>query len=69
MKGTAMTTEEFMELTKKAQERFDALPAKEKLAHREAQRRSWVIGALMLENPSMTKEEANKIYDKAKDRQ
>lgn len=31
---------------------------------REAQRRSWVTGELMLEHPDMTKEEANRLYDK-----
>ena len=64
-----MTTEEFMALVRKAQERFDALSTKEQQAHREAQRRSWVIGELMLENPSMTKEKAAECYDKAKDSQ
>ena len=29
-----------------------------------AQRRSWVIGNIMLSNPEMTREEANAIYDK-----
>jgi hypothetical protein len=31
---------------------------------RAAQRRSWVIGEMMLEHPEMTREEANAIYDR-----
>jgi hypothetical protein len=33
----------------------------------EEQRRSWVIGELMLEHPDMTREEANQRYDQAKE--
>ena len=30
---------------------------------REAQRKSWVIGELMLERPKMTREEAERLYE------
>ncbi|MFC3206907.1 hypothetical protein [Aquamicrobium soli] len=30
---------------------------------REAQRRSWVVGEMMLSHPEMSREEANRIYD------
>lgn len=30
---------------------------------REAQRKSWVIGEMMIENPNMTREEAEKLYN------
>lgn len=30
----------------------------------DAQRKSWVIGELMLEHPSMSREEAERIYDR-----
>jgi len=29
----------------------------------DAQRRSWVVGEMMLEHPEMSHEEANRIYD------
>lgn len=32
---------------------------------KEAQRRSWVIGNLMLDNPDMSREDAEWIYDSA----
>lgn len=31
---------------------------------KEAQRKSWVVGEMMLEHPEMTKEEAEEIYNK-----
>ena len=42
---------------------FEALPPDEKLAVRRAQRRSWVLGELMLAHPEMTREEAEKLVD------
>lgn len=32
------------------------------LKEREAQRRSWVIGELMLDDPALTKDQAEKLY-------
>jgi hypothetical protein len=33
-------------------------------AERDAQRKSWVIGEAMLEHPEMTREEAERLYQK-----
>ncbi len=33
--------------------------------NREAQRRSWCVGEIMIERPDMTEAEANKLYDEA----
>lgn len=33
----------------------------------EAQRRSWVIGEIMLDDPSLTRDEAEALYDRAED--
>jgi tagatose-1,6-bisphosphate aldolase non-catalytic subunit AgaZ/GatZ len=56
--GPALT-----ELVREAMRRFDALSPKEKRAHRDAQKRSWVIGEMMLAHPEMAREYAEKIYD------
>ena len=53
---------DLMELLKRAQEKFDALSPEEQRAHRKAQRKSWVIGEMMLEHPEMTREQAEKLY-------
>ena len=37
-------------------------PTKKREMH-EAQRRSWVIGEMMLEHPEMTREEAERLYE------
>lgn len=34
-------------------------------AERESQRKSWVIGELMLDDETMTREEAERLYDQA----
>lgn len=47
-----------------AQRRFDALTPDQKKAHREAQRKSWVIGETMLEHTEMSREQAEEIYEK-----
>lgn len=44
---------------------FDALPPAEQRAHRQAQRRSWAIGELMLAYPNMTREDAERRIDDA----
>jgi hypothetical protein len=33
---------------------------------REAQRRSWVIGEMLIENPDMSEAEAQRIYDEVR---
>lgn len=35
-------------------------------AEREAQRRSWVIGEMLLDHPNMPREEVERIYDNIK---
>jgi hypothetical protein len=45
-------------LIEEAVARFNSLPPEEQAAHREAQRKSWVIGELMLSNPTLSREEA-----------
>lgn len=57
-----MNTPELMELIKWAQEKFDALSPEEQRAHREAQRKSWAIGEMMLEHPDLTREQAEELY-------
>lgn len=44
---------------------FSALPQKQKAEIRRAQRRSWVIGELMLVNPEMSRERAERLVDEA----
>lgn len=56
---------ELAELGRRANEAFDALTPEQKIAHREAQRKSYVVGELMLENPDLTREEAEKRYHRA----
>lgn len=43
---------------------FEELSPEQKVEHRRAQRKSWVIGELMLEHLDMTREEAERIYNK-----
>lgn len=50
-------------LIKAAAAAFDALPPEKQRAHRESQRKSWVIGEMRLEHPEMTRQEAERIYD------
>lgn len=52
-------------LIAEANARFRALAPADQLAHREAQRRSWVIGETMLEHPEMTREQAELLYNHA----
>lgn len=48
---------------KKAVAAFHKLSHAEQAAVREAQRKSWVVGELLLQHPEMTYEEAVTIYD------
>ena len=59
---------EFTVLLAKAKAQYEAMTPTEQKAMREAQRRSWVTGELMLEHDDMTKEQANKLYDDALER-
>jgi hypothetical protein len=56
-------TEKLTKLVRDAVERFNALSPEEKRKHREAQRRSFVIGNLMLDHPEWTREYAERLYD------
>ena len=56
---------ELTELLRQAIDAFDKLTPEQQRAHRAAQRKSWVIGELMLANPEMTREEAARLYDNA----
>jgi hypothetical protein len=50
-------------LIKDAMAKFDALSPEQKREHRRSQRKSWVIGEMLLEHPEMTREYAEKIYE------
>jgi hypothetical protein len=51
------------QLVKDAVARFAALPPEEQRAMRRAQRKSWVVGEMMLAHPEMTREYAERIFD------
>lgn len=54
------------ELVREAVARFEALSPEDKRKHREAQRRSWVVGNMLLDNPAMTREQAEGIYERVR---
>lgn len=56
---------ELTEMLRQAAARFDSLSAADKMCHREAQRRSWVVGETMLAHPEMTRQRAEELYDEA----
>ena len=58
------TDPELARLLVEAQKRFDALTPEQKKEHRAAQRKSWVIGEMMMEHPEMTREYAESLYEK-----
>ena len=62
-----MTTQrkDITALINQAVETFTRLPPDIQAHHWRMQRRSWVIGELMLSNPDMTRDEAVHIVDKA----
>lgn len=45
---------------------FEALTPEQQAQHRAEQRRSWVVGELMLSNPDMTRERAEQIVDRVR---
>lgn len=51
------------ELLRAAKEAHDAMTPEQKKEMRRAQRKSWVIGEMMLEHPEMTRAEAEKLYE------
>ena len=54
---------ELTELLRKSKDWWDNASIGEKAAMKRAQRKSWVIGEMMLEHPEMTRERAEEIYD------
>jgi hypothetical protein len=62
LKPTA-TDPELLELLNKAKGRWEAMSPEERREQLRAQRRSWVIGEMMLEHPDMTRERAEQIFD------
>lgn len=53
-------------LVQRAVAAFEALTPEQQAEHRAVQRRSWVIGELMLSNPDMTRERAEQIVDRVR---
>lgn len=58
------TRPELLELLRKSAAAFDAMTPEQKRELRAAQRRSWVVGEMMLSNPNMSRAEAERIYHK-----
>jgi hypothetical protein len=50
------------DLIKKSVAAYNAMTPEQKREMRRAQRKSWVIGEMMLENPEMSREYAECIY-------
>jgi hypothetical protein len=48
---------------KESIEFFNRMSPEEQHEHRAAQKKSWVIGEMMLEHPEMTREEVERIYN------
>ena len=56
---------EFEVAVKAAVARYEALSSEQKRVHRRAQQRSWVIGEMLLEHPTMTREYVEHMLDGA----
>jgi hypothetical protein len=64
MKFTAVPERpELDRLLRESAIRFAAMSPEQKREQFRAQRRSWVIGEMMLEHPEMTREYVERIYD------
>lgn len=50
-----------------AKARYEAMTPEQQREERRAQRKSWVIGNMMLDNTDMTREHAEAIFDKIED--
>ncbi len=57
------TRSELDRLVKEASAKFNALPPGQQDEHRRAQRKSWVVGEMMLDHPDMTRAQAAELYD------
>lgn len=54
---------ELTEALARANAWFNALTPEQQKVHREEQRRSWVIGEMMLSHPDMTRDDAIALYE------
>lgn len=50
-------------LLRKAVAAFDLMTPEQQREMRKAQRKSWVIGEMLLEHPTMSREEAERLYE------
>lgn len=65
--ASAMPARAYLDcIVAKAMEDFNALSPEAKRDHREAQRKSYVVGELLLSNPNLTREQAEATYERAK---
>ena len=51
------------QLVKRSIERFNAMTPEQQRELRRAQRKSWVVGEMLLEHPDMPRERAESLYD------
>lgn len=56
---------ELEKLKTEAVAKFNAMTPAEQQRHRALQVKSWVIGEMMLDNPSMTRDQAEQLYEKS----
>lgn len=54
---------ELDKLLREACAAFDALTPEQQRAHRRAQRKSWVVGEMLIENPEMDREYVEKLFE------
>lgn len=54
---------ELTDLLRKSKEWLDNATVEQKAAMKRAQRKSWIIGEMMLEHPDMTRERAEELYE------
>ena len=57
------TDPKLLELLDKAKAAYEAMTPEKRREMMAAQRRSWVIGEMLIENPDMSREYAESIYD------
>lgn len=55
---------ELVAALKRAKDAVDSMTPEEKRLLRAAQRKSWVVGEMMIEHPQITQDEASAIYDR-----
>ncbi|HEY2010572.1 MAG TPA: hypothetical protein VGH23_16400 [Rhizomicrobium sp.] len=57
------TDPELLALLERARAMYDAMSLEDRRTLHDAQRRSWVIGEMMLEHPDMSREQAESLFD------